>query len=393
MLIPTLKDIDLKGKRVVIREDFNVPLEEGRITSDARIRAALPTIRYALEQNAAVILLSHLGRPEEGKVIAEFSLAPVAKCLQQQLGRPVRFIPQWLQGFTISPGEVVLCENVRFQPGEKKNDPTLAKKIAALGDVFVMDAFASAHRSEASTVGATQFAAQACAGLLFITELNALTQALQNPARPLLAIVGGSKISSKLHVLSSLLHNVDALILGGGIANTFLAAQGYELGSSLLENDLIPEAKRLIALAKQRGVTMLLPTDVVTATTISPHASTALKKLTEIAADDRVLDIGPESIKRYVQAIASAATILWNGPVGVFEVAPFADGTRAVSLAIANSQAFSIAGGGDTLAAIEKYAIGDKISYISTGGGAFLEFIEGNDLPALHVLRERTRGL
>jgi phosphoglycerate kinase len=393
MVIPTLKDIDLQGKRVLIREDFNVPLENGRITSDARLQAALPTIQYALDQKAAVILLSHLGRPQEGKESASFSLAPIAERLQSLLARPVRFITHWLDGFEISPGEVVLCENVRFQRGEKQNDPMLAKKMAALADIFVMDAFATAHRSEASTVGVAQFARQVCAGLLLTAEVNALTQALQDPPRPLVAIVGGAKVSSKLQVLASLLHKVDKLILGGGIANTFLAAQGYKLGLSLVETDLIPEAKRLFSLAQQQDVEIVLPIDVITATAISLTAPTALKKLTEIAKDDMVLDIGPESIKRYTQAIEAAASILWNGPLGVFEMAPFAKGTQAVALAIANSKAFSIAGGGDTLAAIEKYAIGDKISYISTGGGAFLEFIEGKDLPALHVLRERTRDL
>lgn len=389
MSLVSLKDLNLQNKRVIIREDLNVPMERGGITSDARIQAALPTIQYALKQNAAVILLSHLGRPEEGHITPEFSLAPIAKRLQMLLGHPVRFIAHWIDGFKIMPGEVVLCENVRFQKGEKKNDPDLAKKIAKLGDIFVMDAFATAHRSEASTVGVAQFSKQACAGLLLKTELEALTQALKNPARPLLAIVGGSKVSSKLQVLAALIQKVDKLILGGGIANTFLVAQGYRLGKSLVENDLVVEAKRLLVLAQQKQVEIILPIDVVVAKEISTTAETSIKKLTEIEDDEMVLDIGPESIKLYMQSIASAATILWNGPVGVFEMSSFEEGTRALSLAIAKSKSFSVAGGGDTLAAIEKYGIGDKISYISTGGGAFLEFIEDENLPALNVLKKK----
>ncbi|MDQ8039513.1 MAG: phosphoglycerate kinase [Rickettsiella sp.] len=390
MSLVNLKDLNLYHKRVIIREDFNVPMEEGQITSDARIKAALPTIQYALKQGAAVILLSHLGRPEEGHTTPEFSLAPIAERLQMLLGCPVRFIPHWLDGFEIVSGEVVLCENIRFQKGEKKNDPILAKKIAKLGDIFVMDAFATAHRSEASTVGVGQFSKQACAGLLLMSELKALTQALKNPARPLLAIVGGSKVSSKLKVLASLIQKVDKLILGGGIANTFLVAQGYKLGRSLVENDLIAEAKRLFELAQQSQVGIILPIDVVVAKELSATAKTYIRKLTGIKNDEMVLDIGPESIKVYRWAIDSAATILWNGPVGVFEMNPFEAGTKALSLAIAGSNAFSIAGGGDTLAAIEKYAIGDKITYISTGGGAFLEFIEDENFPVLNLLKKRS---
>ncbi|MES2998968.1 MAG: phosphoglycerate kinase [Pseudomonadota bacterium] len=392
MSLVSVKDVDLHQKRVIIREDLNVPMKNGYITSDARIQAVLPTLQYLLEQGAAVIVLSHLNRPEEGHVTPEFSLTPVAKRLQTLLGCPVRFIADWIDGIEIVPGEIVLCENVRFQRGEKKNDPVLAKKIAGLGDIFVMDAFASAHRNEASTVGVAQFAPQACAGLLLIAELNALTQALQNPARPLLAIVGGSKVSSKLQVLDSLLHKVDTLIVGGGIANTFLAAQGYKLGRSLVETGLLEGAHRLIAVAQRNHVEIVLPIDVIVAKEISITAKTHIRNLTEIASDEMVLDMGPESIKLYKQSIVSAATILWNGPIGVFEVAPFEKGTLALSLAIANSNAFSIAGGGDTLAAIEKYAISDKISYISTGGGAFLEFVEGKTFPVLQVLQERARG-
>lgn len=390
MVLISLEDIDLQNQRVLIREDFNVPLDKGMITSDARIKAALPTIRYALKKNAAVILLSHLDRPKEGFVTPELSLAPIAARLQELLGRPVRFIIDWLNGFKISPGEVVLCENVRFQVGEKKNDPILAKKIAKLADIFVMDAFATAHRHEASTVGVAQFSPRVCAGLLLMSELKALIKALENPARPLLAIVGGAKVSTKLTLLSSLLSKVNFLILGGGIANTFLVAQGYSIGQSLFEIDLVNEAKKLLEASKQLQVKIVLPTDVIVATEISAAAKVAVKKITEIKKNEMILDIGPTSIMHYTEFVSRAKSILWNGPVGVFELAPFEQGTRALSYAIANSPAFSIAGGGDTLAAIEKYGIADKISYTSTGGGAFLEFIQGNTLPALAILQERT---
>ena len=379
MALISLKDLDLHNKRVIIREDFNVPLSKGVITSDARIRAALPTIQCALAKGAAVILLSHLGRPDEGHFTKEFSLAPVAARLQDLLGQPVRFIIDGLEKFNILPGEIVLCENVRFWRGERSNDP-------------VMDAFATAHRSEASTVGVAQFSQQVCAGLLLMAELKALNLAFENPARPLLAIVGGAKVSGKLVLLSSLLNKVNALILGGGIANTFLAAQGYSVGRSLYEIELLDEAKRLLILAQQKQVEIILPSDVIVATEISATAKTYVKKLTEIKNNEMILDIGPESIKHYTRCVQAAASLLWNGPIGVFELQPFEQGTRALSIAIANSAAFSIAGGGDTLAAIEKYGISDKISYISTGGGAFLEFIEGKDLPALAILQEKTEG-
>ena len=392
MALISLKDLDLHNKRVIIREDFNVPLSKGVITSDARIRAALPTIQCALAKGAAVILLSHLGRPDEGHFTKEFSLAPVAARLQDLLGQPVRFIIDGLEKFNILPGEIVLCENVRFWRGERSNDPVLAKKIAKLGDIFVMDAFATAHRSEASTVGVAQFSQQVCAGLLLMAELKALNLAFENPARPLLAIVGGAKVSGKLVLLSSLLNKVNALILGGGIANTFLAAQGYSVGRSLYEIELLDEAKRLLILAQQKQVEIILPSDVIVATEISATAKTYVKKITEIKNNEMILDIGPESIKHYTRCVQAAASLLWNGPIGVFELQPFEQGTRALSIAIANSAAFSIAGGGDTLAAIEKYGISDKISYISTGGGAFLEFIEGKDLPALAILQEKTEG-
>lgn len=341
-----LEDLDLKNKRVLIREDFNVPLDKGMITSDARIRAALPTIQYALKKGAAVILLSHLDRPEEGSVTPELSLAPIAARLQELLDHPVRFITDWLDGFKILPGEVVLCENVRFQTGEKKNDPILAKKIAKLADIFVMDAFATAHRSEASTVGAAQFSLQVCAGLLLISELKALNLALENPARPLLAIVGGAKVSTKLMLLSSLLKKVNFLILGGGIANTFLVAQGYSIGRSLYEADLVKEAKKLLDCSKQLQVEIILPTDVIVACEISATAKSTVKTLTEIKNDEMILDVGPESVQRYIQYVRRAASILWNGPLGVFELAPFEHGTCVLSHAIADSPAFSIAGGG-----------------------------------------------
>lgn len=392
MTLISLDDLDLQDKRVLIREDFNVPLHKGAITSDTRILAALPTIRYALKKGAAVVLLSHLGRPEEGQITPDLSLAPIAIRLQELLGLPVRFITHWLDGFEISPGEVVLCENVRFQTGEKKNDPSLAKKIAELGDIFVMDAFATAHRSEASTVGVIAFSSQVCAGFLLKSELNALSLALANPARPLLGIVGGAKVSSKLVLLSSLLNKVNFLMLGGGIANTFLVAQAYSVGRSLYEAELVNEAKKLLVLSKQRRVEIVLPTDVIVATEITATAKTTVKQLTEIESDEMILDVGPDSVKRYAEYVQHAATILWNGPLGVFELAPFEQGTKALSNAIANSPAFSIAGGGDTLASIEKYGIADKISYISTGGGAFLEFIQGKTLPALAALQEHIRG-
>lgn len=391
MALIEIKDLDLQNKRVLIREDFNVPLDKGAITSDARILAALPTIQYVLKKGGAVILLSHLDRPAEGYVTPELSLAPIAKRLQELLGQPVRFVTNWLDGFKIAPGEVVLCENVRFQLGEKKNDPILAKKIAKLGDIFVMDAFATAHRTEASTVGVAQFSSQVCAGLLLMSEITALNQALKNPIRPLLAIVGGAKVSTKLMLLFSLLKKVNFLILGGGIANTFLVAQGYSIGRSLFEIDLVNEAKKLLDLSKQLHVEIMLPIDVIVATEITATAVTRVKKITHVKENEMILDVGPESIEHYIDSVRRAASILWNGPLGVFELTPFEQGTCALSYAIANSSAFSVAGGGDTLAAIEKYAITDKISYISTGGGAFLEFIQGKTLPALSVLQERVK--
>lgn len=384
-----MTDLNLADKRVLIREDFNVPIENGVITNDRRIEATIPTIQLALKQNAKVILISHLGRPEEGIYQQEFSLAPVAEKLSQLLNQKVLLIKDWLDGVDMKPGQVVLCENVRFNKGEKKNDGTLAKKMAALCDVFVMDAFGTAHRAEASTYGVAEFAPIACAGPLLVAELEALNKALQNPQLPLLAIVGGSKVSTKLIVLQSLIEKVDQLIVGGGIANTFIAANGYPVGKSLYEPDLIDEAKMLMALARQRHAEIPIPEDVVVAKEFSQQAKATIKNVNEIADDDRVLDIGPKTIAKLTQLIAAAKTIIWNGPIGVFEFDQFAKGTEAIANAIANSDAYSLAGGGDTLAAIDKYHIADKISYISTGGGAFLEFIEGKTLPAVEILQKR----
>lgn len=389
MPILCMSDLDLHNKRVLIREDFNVPLAEGKITSDARIRAALPTIQCALNAGAKIILMSHLGRPEEGKYQAEFSLVPVADRLSELLKKPVRFASNWLQGIDLAAGEIVLCENVRFQLGEKKNDPALAKKMAALGDVFVMDAFATAHRAEASTYGVAQFAPLACAGLLLMAELHALEQALDKPKRPLLAIIGGSKVSTKLEVLENLIPKVDQLIVGGGIANTFLAATGVNVGKSLYEHDLLETARYLLQRAQQAKVNLPLPSDVVVAKEFSANATGTIKSATAVSADEMILDIGPDTAQHYAQLLQNAGTILWNGPLGVFEFPAFAAGTQTIAQAIADSPAFSIAGGGDTLAAIEKYAITAKVSYISTGGGAFLEFVEGKELPAIKILQER----
>lgn len=391
MNILKITDLDLHDKRILIREDFNVPLDNGRITSEARIRAALPTIQYALQAGAKVIIMSHLGRPNEGEPQPEFSLAPVAECLADLLHKPVRFVPDWLNGISLTAGEIALCENVRFLTGEKKNDPDLAQKMAALCDVFVMDAFATAHRAEASTCGVAQYAPQACAGLLLAAELEALGKALHNPKRPLVAIIGGSKVSTKLTVLETLLTKVDQLIVGGGIANTFLAAAGFPVGNSLFEPELIDIAKQLYEKAKQRGAEIPLPEDVIVAKEFKADVKGILRSAREVAVDEMILDIGPQTAQRYEQIIKTAGTILWNGPVGVFEFSAFANGTKALAKAIAESSAFSIAGGGDTLAAIEKYGIENKLSYISTGGGAFLEFVEGKELPAIKILQERAQ--
>jgi len=384
-----MDELDLTGKRVMIREDFNVPLDAGKVTSDARIRAALPTIQMALDGGAALILLSHLGRPVEGQYNEVFSMAPVAEHLSGLLGKPVRLQKNWLNGFDIEPGEVVLCENVRFNPGEKGNDEALAKTMASLCDIFVMDAFGTAHRAQASTEGVIRFAPSACAGPLLSRELNALGKALTHPERPMLAIVGGSKVSTKLTVLESLMSRVDELIVGGGIANTFIAADGHDVGKSLYEPDLIHEAQRLIRLAHEAGGEIPIPKDVVVATSFSKDAKAIVRQVDEVQPDEMILDIGPLTAAKYATMIQNAGTVIWNGPVGVFEFKNFVAGTRAIADAIEVSSAFSLAGGGDTLAAIDQFNIADGVSYISTGGGAFLEFVEGKKLPAVAALEER----
>ena len=389
MRINRMSSLDLSGKRVLIREDLNVPILDGVVSSDARIRAALPTIQAALTARARVLVMSHLGRPEEGKYAEEFSLAPVAKRLAQLLGVPVALKKDWLNGVDVHPGEVVLLENVRFNEGEKKDADDLARKMAALCDIYVMDAFGTAHRAEASTHGVAKFAPVACAGPLLVSELSALETALENPARPLLAIVAGSKVSTKLTVLESLLGKVDQMIVGGGITNTFLAALGFNVGKSLYEPAMLDICKRLLEQSQSRGIVIPMPTDVVVATQFSAKAEADVKQIGAVSDDEMILDIGPDSAEAMGALIASAGTILWNGPVGVFEFAQFGEGTRALATAIARSKAFSLAGGGDTLAAIEKYGIEDSISYISTGGGAFLEFVEGKKLPAVEILEKR----
>ena len=390
MSVIKMTDLDLAGKRVLIREDLNVPLKNGKVADDTRIRASLPTVQHAMKAGAKVMLMSHLGRPEEGVYSEENSLKPVAEALAALLGKPVRLVKDYLdQAPRMSNGEVVLFENVRFNKGEKKDKEDLARKYAALCDVYVMDAFGTAHRAEASTHGVAKYAPVACAGLLLAAELDALGKALQNPKRPLVAIVGGSKESTKLTVLESLSKIVDQLIVGGGIANTFIAAAGHNVGKSLCEMDLADTAKKLMADAKARGADIPLPSDVVCGKEFSETTPATLKKVTAVAGDDMIFDIGPQTAQRLAAMLKKAGTIVWNGPVGVFEFDQFGEGTKALSLAIADSPAFSIAGGGDTLAAVAKYKIADKISYISTGGGAFLEFLEGKKLPAVAILEER----
>jgi len=389
MKLKKMTDFDLAGKRVLIREDLNVPIHDGVVSSDARIRAALPTIRHALDQRARVLLMSHLGRPEEGAHAEEFSLAPVAKRLSELLGVPVPLKRDWLAGVDVAPGSVVLLENVRFNKGEKKNGEELSRRMAELCDVYVMDAFGTAHRAEASTHGVARYAPVACAGPLLVSELTALETALEKPARPLVAIVAGSKVSTKLTVLESLLGKVDRLIVGGGITNTFLAALGYSVGKSLHERDMLEICKRLLEQSAKRGIEIPMPTDVVVAKEFSAKAEADVKPVGAVAPDEMILDIGPDSAEQFGRLLSSAGTILWNGPVGVFEFEQFGEGTRALAGAIARSKAFSLAGGGDTLAAIEKYKIEESISYISTGGGAFLEFVEGKKLPAVEILEQR----
>ena len=384
-----MDEVDLNGKRVMIREDFNVPLDAGRVTSDARLKAALPTIRMALESGAAIILLSHLGRPVEGQYDEQFSLAPVAQHLSNLLSHPVRFQKDWLSGIEIQPGEIVMCDNVRFNTGEKSNNEELAQAMASLCDIFVMDAFGTAHRAQASTEGVIRYASIACAGPLLSRELYELETALKQPTRPLLAIVGGSKVSTKLTVLETLMNKVDQLIVGGGIANTFIAASGYEVGQSLYEPDLIQEAQRLIRMAHQKGGEIPIPKDVVVATSFSKAADAYVRSVNEVQPNELILDIGPLTAVDYAGMIQTAGTVIWNGPVGVFEFEQFAAGTRAIADAIEISKAFSIAGGGDTLAAIDQFDVKAGVSYISTGGGAFLEYVEGKSLPAVAALEGR----
>lgn len=389
MPVTKMADLDLNGKRILIRQDLNVPVQDGKITSDIRIRASLPAIKLGLDAGAAVMLMSHLGRPTEGEFDQAASLQPVAQRLSELLGTPVRLEKTWIDGIDIKPGEVVLCENVRFNIGEKENSPELGKKMAALCDIFVMDAFGTAHRAQASTHSVIEHARIACAGPLLSAELEALGKSLNNPERPVVAIVGGSKVSTKLTVLKTLADKVDQLIVGGGIANTFIAAAGYSVGKSLYEADLIDDAKALIAAAKANNSDIPVPVDVVCAKEFSESAVATIKNVSDIDEDDMVLDIGPETAKQYAEILKSAKTIVWNGPVGVFEINQFAEGTKTLALAIADSDAFSIAGGGDTLAAIDKYEIKDRVSYTSTGGGAFLEFLEGKELPAITALEAK----
>jgi phosphoglycerate kinase len=386
-----MQDVALAGRRVLIREDLNVPIKDGVVTSDARIRASLPTIQQALAAGARVMLMSHLGRPEEGKPAEEFSLAPVATRLSELLGRKVPLVKDWLGGVTVAPGEAVLLENVRFNKGEKKDADELARRMAALCDVYVMDAFGTAHRAEASTHGVAKFAPVACAGPLLVNELVALDTALDAPRRPLVAIVGGSKVSTKLTVLEALLARVDQLIVGGGIANTFLLARGAPIGKSLAEPDMVDIARRLLEQSAAKGVDIPLPTDVVVAKEFSAKAEADVKAVADVTPDEMILDIGPDTADRFARIVGEAGTIIWNGPVGVFEFEQFGEGTRVLASAIARSKAFSLAGGGDTLAAIEKYQVEDGMSYISTGGGAFLEFVEGKPLPAVVMLEARAR--
>jgi phosphoglycerate kinase len=387
-----MSDIELRDKRVLIREDFNVPIKDGIINSDQRLQSGLPTLIEALQAGAAVIVLSHLGRPEEGVYDKRFSLAPVADYLKAQLDYPVRFETDYLDGVACEPGELVVCENVRFNHGEKANDEVLSRRLAALGDVFVMDAFGTAHRAQASTCGVAKYAPLAVAGPLLMRELDALQRVFRAPQKPIVAIVGGGKVSSKLSLLKQLVKKVDVLIPGGGIASTFLKAQGHEVGVSLCEHELLDEAKDILQLAAKTGCEIPLPSDVVVSKSFNDTCPAFNKTLAHVADDDIILDIGPETVTRYLAVLDTAKTIIWNGPVGVFEFPQFSYGTRALAIAIAKSDAFSIAGGGDTLAAIDQYDLTDQISYISTGGGAFLEYLEGQVLPAVAALETRANN-
>ena len=385
----TLKDVDLKNKKVIVRVDFNVPIKDGKVTSFARIESAVPTIKYILENSGIPVLLSHLGRPVEGEYDSKFSLEPVAKALEDTIKQPVRFVKDWLNGVDAKVGDIVICDNVRFNKGEKKSDDELSKKIASIGDVFVMDAFATAHRAQASTYGVAKYIPVACAGLLLMNEISALEKALKSPKKPLVAIVGGSKVSTKLSVLHNLLDKVETLIVGGGIANTFIKAKGYQVGKSLYEEDLVSEAQDILKKAQEKGVDVPIPVDVRVAKSFDEEAQAVIKSVADVADDDMILDIGPKSEENIAKLINLSSTILWNGPLGVFEFDNFSEGTQALSLAIVDSGAFSVAGGGDTIAAIEKFGIKDKVSYISTAGGAFLEFLEGKKLPAVEILRDK----
>jgi phosphoglycerate kinase len=392
MAIRKLSDIDVRGKRVMIRVDLNVPMADGRITDDTRIRAVLPGIRHALGQSAKVMLVSHLGRPTEGQFDPAESLEPVAKRLSELLGAEVPLKRDWLDGVEVAAGQAVLLENCRFNKGEKKDDEALARKMAALCDVYVNDAFATAHRAEATTHGIARFAPVAVAGPLMGAEVDALTKALDHPARPMIAIVGGSKVSTKLTILASLAEKVDQMIVGGGIANTFMLAAGLPIGKSLAEPDLVVEARRIMDAAAKRGASVPIPVDVTVAKNFAADAEATVKAVQDVAADDLILDVGPKTAAQFAALLKSAGTIVWNGPVGVFEFDRFGGGTRAIADAIASAKGFSLAGGGDTIAAIAKYGITDRVSYISTAGGAFLEFLEGRKLPALEILEARAAG-
>ncbi len=387
-----LHDVSVRNKRVLVRVDFNVPLQDGVITDDTRVRASLPVILDLVKAGAAVMLMSHLGRPKEGAFDERYSLRPVAEHLGRLLNCTIELRRNWLDGVTVQPGEVLLLENVRFEPGEEANDDALARRMGRLCDVFVNDAFATAHRAQASTHGVAKYAPVACAGPLLVAEVEALTRALQEPAHPMLAVVGGSKVSTKLTILEQLLEKVDALIVGGGIANTFLAAAGFEIGKSLQEPDLVPAARRMLVQAEQRGNPIPLPVDVVCARDFSAGAAATIKSVADVDAGDLIMDVGPETARRYATSVAAAATVIWNGPLGVFEWEQFGQGTRVLAEAIAASKAFSLAGGGDTVSAIAHYNISDRISYVSTGGGAFLEFLEGRTLPAIAILEESARA-
>ena len=392
MNVLAMTDLDLAGRRVLIREDLNVPIKDGAVASDARIRAALPSLRQAADAGARVMVTSHLGRPKEGRPDPALSLAPVARRLGELLGREVRLAADWLDGLDVAPGEIVLCENVRFLAGETADDEALARRMAALCDIYVMDAFGTAHRAQASTCGVARFAPIACAGPLLAAELEALGKALARPARPLVAIVGGSKVSTKLGMLEALSERVDRLIAGGGIANTFIAAAGHEVGASLHEPELVAQAVRIRDAVRRRGGDIPIPSDVVVAGALSESAHATVKAVGEVGHGEIILDVGPDTARAYAEVLESAGTVVWNGPVGVFEIEQFAAGTREITRAIARSPAFSIAGGGDTLAAIDAFGVSGEISYVSTGGGAFLEFLEGKTLPAVAALEARAGG-